>query len=80
MTESHLRRQSFDQVAQLYDRARPPYPEALFEDVVNYTALRKDARILEIGCGTGQATLPMARRGFAVDCIELGAQLAGPCP
>ena len=75
MAKSESLRHTFDQVAQLYDRARPPYPEALFEDVVNYTALRKDARILEIGCGAGQATLPMARRGFAVDCIELGPQL-----
>ncbi len=69
-------RHSFDQVAQLYDRARPHYPEALFEDIVDYAELGEDARILEIGCGTGQATLPMARRGFAVHCIELGAQLA----
>jgi SAM-dependent methyltransferase len=32
--------------------------------------------VLEIGCGTGQATLPLARRGLSVLCIELGASLA----
>src|SRR5262249_40036031 len=31
---------------------------------------------IEIGCGTGQATLPLARRGYAITCVELGEQLA----
>jgi len=33
-------------------------------------------RVLEIGCGTGQATRPLAERGLAVVCVELGADLA----
>ena len=65
-----------DQVAQRYDRARPGYPAALFDDIIAYANLAADARILEVGCGTGQATRPMARRGFALDCIEPGAQMA----
>ncbi len=65
-----------DQVAQRYDRARPGYPSALFDDIVSYAKLAGDARILEIGCGSGQATLPMAQRGFRVDCVEPGAQMA----
>ncbi|MCY4062797.1 MAG: class I SAM-dependent methyltransferase [Chloroflexi bacterium] len=65
-----------DQVAQLYDRARPGYPAALFDDIIAYANLAADARILEIGCGTGQATLPLAQRGFAIDCLEPGAQMA----
>ena len=69
-------RNSYDQVAPLYDRARPTYPAALFDDIVDYAILAEDARILEIGCGSGQATVPMAARGYAIDCIELGAQLA----
>ena len=69
-------RNSYDQVAPLYDRARPTYPAALFDDIVDYANLAEDARILEIGCGSGQATVPMAARGYAIDCIELGAQLA----
>ena len=32
--------------------------------------------MLEIGCGTGQATVPLARRGYRVLCIELGENLA----
>ena len=34
------------------------------------------AHVLEIGCGTGQATLPLARRGCHVVCVEMGANLA----
>jgi SAM-dependent methyltransferase len=65
-----------NQVAQRYDRARPGYPDALFDDIVKYANLADDSRILEVGGGTGQATLPMARRGYTIDCLEPGAQMA----
>ncbi len=56
-------RATFDRAALLYDEARPGYPEALFDDVVSLSRLPPGGRILEIGCGTGQATLPFACRG-----------------
>ena len=73
MTE---RRRGYDRIARQYDQARPSYPAALFDDIVDYAKLGANARLLEIGCGTGQATLPLARRGYAIDAIELGARLA----
>jgi len=39
----------FDQVRELYDRARPGCPDALFDDLV---AVLPGPRLLEIGCGT----------------------------
>jgi len=69
-------RTSFDQVAELYDEARPGYPEQLIEDVVSLSGIPPGGRILEIGCGSGQATLPFARRGYAMLCLELGPNLA----
>jgi SAM-dependent methyltransferase len=33
-------------------------------------------RVLEIGCGTGQATLPLAKLGHAITAVELGAEMA----
>ena len=66
----------FDQDAALYDAARPGFPEALFEDLVALSGVPPGGRILEVGCGTGQATLPLARRGYRSLCVELGARLA----
>lgn len=70
------RRITFDEDALLYDRARPGYPDALFEEVIAFSRRPAHGRILEIGCGTGQATLTLARRGYHIHCIELGASLA----
>ncbi len=66
----------FEKVSELYDRARPIYPAQVFDDLVALAKLRAGARVVEIGCGTGQATLPLAERGFEIVCIELGEQLA----
>jgi SAM-dependent methyltransferase len=32
--------------------------------------------VLEIGCASGKATVPLARRGFPITCIEIGSALA----
>ncbi len=74
--DRHSLRASFDSVAEAYDRARPVAPPEVFDDVVELTGLRPGAALLEIGCGTGQATLPLAERGFAITAVELGADLA----
>src|SRR5919199_3659463 len=73
---NELLRTSFDEVALLYDQVRPGYPERLFDDVVALSGIPPQGRILEIGCGTGQATLPFARRGYQIQCVELGASMA----
>ena len=74
--DNNLLRRTFDHVAQLYDQVRPGYPEELFDDVVVLSELPPHGRILEIGCGTGQATVPFARRGYRIHCVELGARMA----
>ncbi|MBW4593112.1 MAG: class I SAM-dependent methyltransferase [Brasilonema angustatum HA4187-MV1] len=77
MTERNTQlRTTFDRVALLYDQARPGYPEELFDAVVSVSGIPPDGRILEIGCGTGLATVPFARRGYRLLCIELGENLA----
>ena len=70
-------RQTFDRAARLYDRVRPDYPEALFDDLIALAGLAPGDHLLEVGCATGKATRPLARRGFRITCIELGAGLAG---
>jgi SAM-dependent methyltransferase len=69
-------RTTFEQVPGLYERARPTYPEQLFDDLAELAGLGVGARLLEVGCGTGQATLPLAQRGYAIVCVELGEGLA----
>jgi SAM-dependent methyltransferase len=66
----------FDEAALLYDEVRPGYPEELFDDVVSLSGIPSGGKILEIGCGTGQATVPFARRGYRILCVELGENLA----
>ncbi len=68
-------RTSFDQVAEEYDAERPGYPPALIDDIVALAALPSPARILEIGCGTGQATQPFAERGDRLLCLDIGAAM-----
>ena len=70
-------RTTFDSAAQLYHQARPDYPDELLDELVRLAGLQAGSRLLEIGCGTGKATVPLARRGFLIICIELGAELAG---
>ena len=69
-------RRTFDSAAERYDRARPGYPPQVFEDLATLAELESGSRILEIGCGTGQATVPLAERGYEVLAVELGAELA----
>jgi SAM-dependent methyltransferase len=66
----------FDEVAALYDAERTGYPEPLLDEVAGFADLREGARLLEIGAGTGQATLDFARRGCRVVALEPGANLA----
>ncbi len=67
---------TFDEVAEVYDRARPSYPELLFDDLIALADLQPAAYLLEIGCGTGRTTLPLAERRFRITCVELGENLA----
>ena len=69
-------RQTFNEDAELYDRARPGYPPALFDDLAELACIGPGCRVLEIGCGTGQATLPLAGRSCSITCVELGPSMA----
>ncbi len=62
-----------------YDRSRPDYPKELFEDIFDYVNLSEKSDVLEIGIGTGQATLPFLNKGCNVTAVELGDKLARYC-
>jgi SAM-dependent methyltransferase len=70
------RPESFNEVAALYERARPAYPQAVIDDLFALTGAQADDRVLEIGCGTGQMTVPLAARGLRITALDPGADLA----
>ena len=74
--DRHSLRATFDSAAHLYQQSRPDYPEELYHELVRLADLRSGDRLLEIGCATGKATVPLARRGFRITCVEIGAGLA----
>jgi SAM-dependent methyltransferase len=67
---------TFNSVAQRYHQARPDYPAALYDQLAELAGLTPGSALLEVGCGTGKATIPLASRGFALTCLELGPDLA----
>lgn len=68
-------RVTFDQVAGTYDTARPAYPAELYEDVAAFAGLKAGDRILEVGCGSGQATAGFARLGLPMLALDPGGEL-----
>ena len=66
----------FDEVAAIYERARPGYPAALFETLVAFAGIAPPARLVELGSGTGKGTEWFAAHGYRVLCLEPGASLA----
>lgn len=70
------RRTLFNGAASDYDRYRPGYPPSVAGDLISGARIDAGGRLLEIGCGTGQATVSFAKRGLSIDAVELGADTA----
>jgi SAM-dependent methyltransferase len=66
----------FNEVPELYDRVRAGYPDELFADLVAVTGMDERSSVLEVGCGTGQATRSLAALGCSVTAVEAGAEMA----
>src|SRR6266567_7043011 len=65
----------FGEAAELYDRARAGCPEELVDDVVTHCAAATP-RALEVGPGTGKATVALAARGVEIVALEPSAAMA----
>ncbi|OZB94391.1 class I SAM-dependent methyltransferase [Paenibacillus sp. XY044] len=64
-------------IAKEYDKYRPSYPDKLFREIVEYADLETTDEILEIGCGTGQATSGFVNLGYSrITAVEAGENLA----
>jgi len=69
-------RESFDKVAEAYSRYRPAPPTEVVDAIIALSNLRRGSSVLEIGCGTGQLSVPLAKHGVDLVAIELGSHLA----
>lgn len=69
------RGRTFDDIAALYDAQRSGYPSRLFADLMAIGGLRAGDRVLEVGCGSGQATEGLLAEGLEVTGVDPGAAL-----
>lgn len=71
------RRLVFSEDAELYDKARAGYPESLVDDVLAFVGFKaSQVRALEVGAGTGKATMSFAGRGVDIIALEPSAAMA----
>jgi SAM-dependent methyltransferase len=67
----------FGEDADLYDRARAGYSDAVIDDILNFAGYRPPGgRSLEVGAGTGKATVAFAARGIPILALEPSAAMA----
>lgn len=72
MHEDRARALSFGGVAALYDRARPSYPPALIDALMDLGP----RRVLDVGCGTGKASRLLVERGCDLVGVEPDPSMA----
>ncbi len=63
-------RLSFGNLAETYDRVRPPYSRVLLDRAQEVLDLDAEARVLDLGAGTGRVTRELARRFEHVVAVE----------
>ena len=66
------RARSFDAWAGDYDRFRPGYPDELFHTITTHLTLPRTPHVVDLGAGTGRASLAMAGLGWRVTAVEPG--------
>jgi SAM-dependent methyltransferase len=64
-------RVDFSRAASVYDRRHgAELPEATARDLMTAAALRRDARVLDVGAGTGRVTLPLMDIGCQMVALD----------
>jgi len=74
-TERGDRRDTFLAPAFDYRDVRPTYPPELLQVALELGHVPPGGSILEVGCGTGQATRWFAERGFVVTAIDRSEEM-----
>lgn len=66
---------SFDIFANNYDDVRPGYPAQMYNDIQKICAVSDQSNLLEIGAGSGIATVELAKLNCRIIGIEPGSNL-----
>ena len=67
---------TFDTVASYYEKLRPGYVDELYQTIFDYISIDENSRVVEVGSGGGQATLPMLKTGCSLTAVEYGRQFS----
>ena len=65
----------FRTTAAYHARYRPNYPASLFDHLVRAYRLVRGTYVADVGCGTGQIAIPLARRGMKVVAVDPSAEM-----
>lgn len=63
---------TFDTVVAQYDKMRPGYVPELFQAIFDYVQIDENSKAVEVGSGSGQATLPVLQKGCGLISVEYG--------
>lgn len=70
---------TFDTVASNYEKFRPGYVAELYQAIFNYIPISEASKVVEVGIGGGQATMPILQTGCALTAIEYGVHFSELC-
>ena len=70
---------TFDTATTVYDKMRPGYVDALYQEIFDYIPMNAACKAVEVGIGTGQATPPILATGCELTAVEYGESLAQKC-
>ena len=65
---------TFDTVASTYEKFRPGYVDELYKMIFDYITLDESSDAVEVGIGSGQATLPILKTGCSLTAVEYGIE------
>lgn len=70
---------TFDTVADTYEKLRPGYVDELYQTIFEYISINNTSRVVEVGIGGGQATLPIIKTGCSLLAVDYGENFCKIC-
>ncbi len=70
---------TFDTVASTYEKFRPGYVAELYRTIFDYIPITESSKVVEVGIGGGQATLPVLQTGCELIAVEYGVNFSELC-